>query len=189
MNYDVGMVAEDEARYVLRSGAKLPAGWSTPAREPFTSKKLKKGKTVGFLRLPPLPDGEAEAKGNFLRAVTDLVKKYKPQVDLLVALSSWGMAAERQYGFEGQDEYPHLLLGSGRGPGNRGITLAEGEMFWIRPFDKGKSMAQITFEEWPKKTVQIWQRDVNVKFKLHIMDYKIYDNAKISNLFKGLKIK
>lgn len=184
MGYDVGLLSPREAE-ALRADSILTWPWQkTAEEEPYTVISVDGGRKVGFLRFPSLHPGEEQAPDALVRGLTARIRKERDGVDLLVGLCDWGWVAENGYLQAGLDAVPDILLGSGVGTGVNGRILADGRALWVRPYDKGRSLAEVTVYQWPlRENSFAWEEAKNYKTSSIGMNDTIKDNPEVDAMF------
>jgi len=150
MHYDVGFLSGEEADTLARHGV-TPPSWQRTASTPFSVITTAAGDRIGFLRFPSLPPDRDKPREAMLEQLVRDIRKYRPEVRLLVGLSDWGWLAEQKYLARNPEAVPDLLLGSGKGSGVNGRIQADGRCLWVRTYDKGRSIAEIAILEWPDR--------------------------------------
>lgn len=102
------------------------------------------GQAIGLVYLPLMqPAGPDD--GAFIQAMLALgmlVHEMRPLVDLVVGISPWGQAMEQDY-LEAAKPHLDILLGAGPGAAMPGRFEKEGRTLYLRPHDKGKTLAVI----------------------------------------------
>lgn len=183
MNYDIGLLAEGEAEALQEAGIE-PGPWRRTAnQEPSTEVKTLDGRTVVFLRFPTLPRGESRASDDVVDALSKLIESKRAVSDLIVGLCDWGWVAENDYQQREGAILPDVLLGSGGGSGVNGRLLND-RCLWVRCYDKGRSLAEISILEWPnRQNLFAWKDAKNYKTTSIGMNDAIKDDPSISALF------
>lgn len=185
MRYDVGFLSEEEADALGSKGVTTPPWQQTASREPFSVITTTGGDRIGFLRFPSLPPGNAEPQGPLLERLAHDIRKYRTEVRLLIGLSDWGWLAEQEYLSGNSGDVPDLLLGSGRGSGVNGRVQADGRCLWVRAYDKGRSIAEITILEWPDRENSFaWNPSRNYKTSSIGMNDQIRDYPAVSDILE-----
>lgn len=184
MGYDVGLLSPGEAE-ALRADSIPVWPWQKTAREePYTVVTVEGGRMVGFLRFPSLRPGEDMPSEELVRTLSARIKKERGGVDLLVGLCDWGWVAENGYLQSSPEAVPDILLGSGSGSGVNGRILADGRTVWVRPYDKGRSLAEVAVYQWPfRENSFAWKEATNYKTSSIGMNDTIKDNPEVGSLF------
>lgn len=185
MRYDVGFLSDEEGDALGRMGVTAPSWQQTASREPFSVITTTGGDRIGFLRFPSLPPGNAEPQKALLERLAHDIRKYRTEVRLLIGLSDWGWLAEQEYLSGNSGDVPDLLLGSGRGSGVNGRIQADGRCLWVRAYDKGRSIAEITILEWPDRENSFaWNPSRNYKTSSIGMNDQIRDYPAVSDILE-----
>ena len=184
MAYDVGLLAQAEYAELESVGA-LPGPWrQTADREPYVEVGTSDGHTVGFVRFPSLPRGQDHASDDLIQQLSQMIEAKRTGTDLIIGLCDWGWVAENDYLQRAPAALPDLLLGSGGGSGVNGRLLHD-RCLWVRAYDKGRSLAEITIYEWPnRQNLFAWIDAKNYKTTSIGMNDAIKDDPRIGALFK-----
>ena len=163
MHYDVGLLAREEDALLSSSGVTPPSWQQTASSAPFSIVTTVTGEKIGFMRFPSLLRHEIPPKELIERLSLDIAR-YRREVRLLIGLSEWGWLAEQEYLAANPKAVPDFLFGSGKGSGVNGRIKADGRCVWIRAYDKGRSIAEISILEWPDRNNPFaWEPEKNYK--------------------------
>ena len=185
MGYDVGLLSREEADVLSRESVDTPAWQQTASAQPFTVVTTDKGDKIGFLRFPHLPSNADRPPAELVDRLSREIGKYRNEVRLVVGLSDWGWLAEQEYLSGEPANVPHILFGSGRGSGVNGRIQADGRCMWVRAYDKGRSIVEITVLEWPdRKNSFAWKPGTNYNTKSIGLNDLIKDNSAVSAILK-----
>ncbi|WP_041915676.1 hypothetical protein [Pseudodesulfovibrio mercurii] len=185
MHYDVGLLTAREAKALAGDDVPRWPWQKTAGEEPFTVRELPDGRKVGFLRYPSLPDGADAPSPELAAEVSRRVKAERGRVDLLIGLCDWGWVAENDYLRSNPEQVPDMLFGSGGGSGINGRVLADGRCLWVRPYDRGRSLVEITVLQWPERENSFaWEEAKNYTSSSIGMNDAIKDNPEIGALFQ-----
>lgn len=187
MKYDVALLTSREACLLMESGIAPARPWMTYKQAPYRQVVLPDGRKVGFIVFPPLPKGSDLPDGGTFLSISKAVTKAKARAELVVALSDWGIVAEREYLAKAPMNMPHILLGSGMGTGIRGQVMADGRILYARSYTKGKAVNTIEVGQWPAKNDDFrWIRGVNITPSLTSLTDRYYGNLKINEIFSNV---
>lgn len=161
MNYDVGLLSKTGAKHFAKGGIKADTSRKSAEEEPITFVTTSSGDRIAFVRFPTLREG-SDIPSNFIVDKTaSNIRKARRGTKLVVALSDWGLIGEREYLLRNPQFVPDILLGSGRGSGINGRVEADGRCIWVRPYDKGRTVNEVTINSWPDRSKPInWEPQV-----------------------------
>jgi len=181
MKYDIGLLAQGEADGMDKTLLPLDSTRKTARSEPVKVVTTSTGDRIGFIRLPSLPKGEDVPSKKMIQKISLMVKKEQEQVKLLIALSDWGWIAEREYLAQNPTYVPDILMGSGYGSGVSGRIQADKRCFWIRPYDKGRTLCEIEIFNWPDRTTKFeWEAPADIKALSVGLGDQYQDNPDVS---------
>ena len=185
IGYDAGFLSPDEGLLLKKQGVTPPFWQKTEAQAPFTIATTTEGDRIGFLRFPPLNDKAEGPPREIMDRLSQDIEKYRQTVRLLVGMSDWGWLGEQEYLSAKPKYVPDILLGSNRGSGVNGRIKADGRCLWVRAYDKGRSIVEITIFEWPdRKNSFAWNPATNYKTKSIGLNDQIKDNAAVNAVLK-----
>ncbi len=119
MHYDAAILTPMEEAALAAAKAPMPKGFLLA--DAVKTAVVTVGDTVvGVVTAPPLKADREPPPVAEMNAVIDAAKALRPKVKLLVALIPWGIVAEKQLIDLGAGVF-HVVLGSGPGPGFKGI--------------------------------------------------------------------
>jgi hypothetical protein len=182
MNYDVSLLADEEQQMLNDAGIEPPAPWKTAEEQPVSIIRTS-GYTVGFLRFPALPEDTDIPDAMLVEQVTRLVAKTRPEVDLLVGLSSWGAYGEKAYLDQRPDEVPDILLGGGRGMSFVKRFASGDRVLWSRPYPRGKTVTRVSIGQLPEGEDFEWSNDT-VSVGSILLDDSIYEHPDVRGIFE-----
>lgn len=188
-DYDFGLLSKTENDAFEQAGIAPPESWKSVEQSPFRVKKLADGKTVGFLFFPSLADGQGVCDEKTLAKLSAQVVSLKSEVDLLVGVCDWGLLGERDYLARASLNMPHILLGSGRGGGVTGDLVAGGKVYYVRAYDRGRTVAEIHVSAWPRgKKEFLWEKGNTISSELIVLNHSFRDDLKIDQLFSNIDL-
>ncbi len=181
IRYDVGLLGKEEAQALKEAGVKADASRKTFQESQFAVATLKDGAKVGFLRLPSLRAGRDIPSPELIKKISTSIKEKRKEVKLLVALSDWGWAGEREYLAQNPEAVPDFLFGSGAGSGINGRIQADGRCVWVRPYDKGRTVNEVQVYAWPDRSKPVeWKEPDNLRSLSIGLGDQYEDNKEIS---------
>ncbi|BDQ36273.1 hypothetical protein SYK_06330 [Pseudodesulfovibrio nedwellii] len=151
MGYDLGFIPKEEAKALKQAQAVVGSWQKTSEEVPITILTTQNGDKIGFVRFPPLDQGNDIPEPELISRIGRQIKLLRNKVRLVVGLSGWGWLGENEYLMKNPKTVPDLLLGSGRGSGLNGRVLADDRCIWVRSYDKGRSICEIQIYEWPDR--------------------------------------
>ncbi|WP_419787964.1 hypothetical protein [Pseudodesulfovibrio sp.] len=185
MKYDVGLLADDEAKALSDAGIRPGPVQKSAREEPVALVTTSRGDVVAFLRLPHLRAGQEAPPEDMIARISRTIRAERKHARLVVALSDWGWLAEREYLAQRPDAVPDILLGSGWGSGVDGRFESGKRCLWVRSYDKGRTLSEIRLFDWPDHSgTSGWQSvDAASTTSLPLSD-KYVDNPDVSALFQ-----
>jgi len=185
MGYDLGILSSAEAE-ALKSAGITPPSWQKEANQyPFAIVKLPSGEDIGFMRFPDLPEGADVPSPEMIDSISQSIEQQSSKVRLIVALSSWGWAGEKEYLINNPTHVPDFLLGSGPGSGANGRIMADNRCVWVRPYDRGRSISEVKILSWPdRKKPVAWQEMKNYMTLSIGLDDSYQDNPDVAAVFQ-----
>ena len=185
MKYDVGLLAGEEAKVLAGQGITFDRTRKTAEEEPVTVVTTRDGDQVAFLRFPPLRARDEAPPKDLVERLARKIRKQRESARLVVALSDWGWVAEREYLDTEPDAVPDILLGSGWGSGVEGRLESEGRCFWVRPYDKGRTLCEIRLMRWPDHSGKApWDSPKDALTANLPLGDQYVDNPDVSALFE-----
>lgn len=164
MKYDVGLLAEGEARAFSGADVPMDATRKTASEAPVTVLATARGDEIRFVRFPSLPEGRDLPSDDDIKRASRKITAQQGESRLVVALSDWGWLGEREFLAQNPKAVPDILLGSGLGSGVNGRIEAQGRCLWVRPYDKGRTLNRIELLAWPDRSKPFkWQLSGNVR--------------------------
>jgi len=186
LNYDLGVLPRKLNETFSVPEKKLIPEWIAQNESIQTKTMVYQDHSVGILIFPKLK--EKNSKKEFKKVTQKIIQKAKsirPQVNLLLGISTWGNFRENKF-LKNNPAVLDILLGSGRGPHITGNFLNKNQTVWARPLTKGKTLNQITIPEWPKKGEKItWKPNKNIMTNFIVLNNDIPDDSKISSYLEG----
>ncbi|MDR1125394.1 MAG: hypothetical protein LBM64_04940 [Deltaproteobacteria bacterium] len=137
------------------------------------------GRTVGLVFFAEADGGLEQARAGALFAGRQLL----PRVHLLVGVSPWGFAAEKDFLPEGAGLF-HILLGGGSGPGFAVASSAQaGEILWARPAAAGVGVNVISLYRWPEAGPLRWENGLSFEARQEFLGPGLQEDPEIARLF------
>jgi len=175
LEYDAMMLTPADAAVL---GADMPDGlktWVTPPGK-VTSKTIeRKNLRIGLVYFPVLSTPETTPSDTDMEAVKKEALNIRPNVDVVIGVSPWGIQAEQAFlnKFKGVQQPLDVLLGGGHGSGNRGKLEADSTTAWVRPFSKGKAVNLVRLENISNRHAESYRKhESDVRFDLVVLDEK-----------------
>lgn len=175
LEYDAMMLTPGDAAVL---GADMPEAlkaWVTPPGK-VTSKTIeRKNLRIGLVYFPVLSTPETTPSDADMEAVKKEALNIRPNVDVVIGVSSWGIQGEQAF-LNKFKEFPQpldVLLGGGHGSGNRGKLEADSTTAWVRPFSKGKAVNLVRLENISNRHAESYRKhESDVRFDLVVLDDK-----------------
>lgn len=187
INFDLGLLVPREAQAMREAGAVLPGQWITPEVVTQTDLPLPGGGNVGIVLFPLLKPGDKEPPRDLLEQINRAVKSLQRRSNIVVGLSPWGYFPELAYLRNDEAVLPDILLGSGPGPGFRGILAADGRSYWLRAYPLGKALNRVEILNWPKHDADFqWREDVDIRALNVGLTEHVREDPAINALFEGM---
>lgn len=181
--YSLGAPAQSEVDYLSSVGMAPPDNWFAAEQEEY--RLIQVGNLlVGFIRMPELSPPDSTPSPKIIDSALEIIAKLRQRGALVVMLSPWGKKAEQAFLEQELDDYPDLLLGSGKGTGLLNKIMADGRTVHIRAYDRGRSMHRIDIFEKPEhnKPVQ-WKKLDNIRVQVIPLGDNVRTDPKIDALF------
>lgn len=141
---------------------------------------------VAVLLLPAI-DPAKPAPPALVGAVLDQARQARINAELVVAVSPWGLAEEKELLAKARGAI-HLLLGAGPGTGLRGLVLDEGRVAWVRGFERGKSLAVVTVPVLPGAGRDAkWLENDSISCESLPLDDSVASDQEVDALFEWLE--
>lgn len=186
LNVDLGALLPGEGAAMRRAGAVLPRQWVAVAAVTQVELPLPGGGAAGFVLFPPLGPGETEAPTGLIERIGQAVETLRKKDRLVLGVSPWGYFIEQVY-LRSPTSLPDVLLGSGPGPGFKGIIDDSGHCYWVRSYTQGKALNRLDVLAWPRRDGSFrWQDDVNVKTLNVGLTEQLQEDPAVSALFDGM---
>jgi len=183
MGYDAGALTLDEAGFLKKSGAPLPAAFTVLATEPQTKLVTLGGDTIGIVFFPPSPDPKKPAPAALGDAVAQAAKALRDKARLVIGLSGLGMGDEKAF-LETHPGTLDILLGSGPNAGNAGQPSADGKTLWARTYIKGKTINRLDLFALPGGPDFAWKPGQTYKTSVISLDERYPADPAVEKLFQ-----
>lgn len=176
LDYDLGVLDADVARHMREKGDGPPQGWMSVESQAHSKVFPVNGFKIGFLVFPPSPDEHD------LSRITALAQKMGSNLSLLIGISPWGAAKEREFLRE-KPEAVDILLGSGSGPSFKAKYPGSGQTIWVRPYPEGKAIHRISIASLkPRNLESSWKPGENCNIRLIMLKEGIPQNPSIKEI-------
>lgn len=185
LRYDVGALSSHEYMLMKKHGISLPPLWLSHHEDPLRILKIGPN-TIAIIYLPELSPQAVTVDKKSYAKIGQLVKAAQKKAKLVIAVSDWGIKAELNYlsTLSSDQPCPDIFLGSGSGSGIIGRVSAQGKTYYVRPYEKGKSVATISVKQWPVRASEFqWTPSKNIHSKLIVLDKQFTEDAIINNIF------
>lgn len=182
LGYTRVAITAEEKSWLEKYGdtSPLPDFFMAETTEPVGEVLEKDGKRIGLLFFPALSSKEAPT-GEMINAVIAKSQELKPEVDILIGVSAWGIRHEQEL-LNKSDLALDILLGAGPGRSSRGSLAQNGRIFWTRSMIKGKYVHVVKVFAWPKDQER-WTMGDNIRDDLVALDLSYKDKPEIKSLF------
>jgi hypothetical protein len=142
------------------------------------------GTKVGLVAFPDLgPESTAPTQA-VIDEVWKKAKELRPQVKLLLGVSSWGADNERKFLSRAEPLFD-IVLGGGVGRGLEGEVSGLGGTLLVRSMTKGKYMNVIDIYAWPDpNSDKKWKLGASVRSEMKELGSEIPDDPAFKGLFK-----
>ncbi len=178
LDYDLGVLDSNVSRHMREQGDGIPRGWMSVGDQAHSKVFPVNGFKVGFLVFPPAPE-----RPDFSR-ITALAQKMGSNISLLVGISPWGAAKEREFLRE-RPLAVDILLGSGSGPAFKAKFPGSGRTIWVRPYPEGKAVHRISVTSLePRDLEKPWKPGENCNIRLIMLEESIPRNSNIKEIMR-----
>lgn len=182
LDYDLVVLAPEEARLLKEQGIAIPESWEVLQPQPKLIRLEAGDMTVGVVLLAA---GENALNTSVRFLENELAAgNRQPDVDLLLAVSSWGWHREKQF-LQRSPKAVDVLLGSNRGPYENGRYYGPERVLWIRPYTRGKAINRVTVTNWPdrRSTASAAQAAGRLRADLVVIKSSLPKHPRIDSLF------
>lgn len=177
LSYELGVLSPDEAAFLEANRIDPPQGWLVASKHPKAKVFSLASKKIAVLVFPYSSSGEAGRD-----EVLKLAEKLRPETDLLIGLSPWGIHRERAFLSNGQNVLD-IFLGGGPGPGFKSKFVQGGTTLWVRPYGRGKVVFSIRIHDWPSRPKTAWRPGQTVDTDIILLKKNIPEDEAIRSLF------
>lgn len=178
LDYDLGVLDANVARNMREKGSGPPRGWMTVESRAHSKIFPVNGFKIGFLVFPPSPD-----EPDFSR-ITALARKMGSNLSLLIGVSPWGAAKERDFLRE-RPGAVDILLGSGSGPSFKAKYPGSGQTIWVRPYPEGKAIHRISIASLKPRDIESpWKPGKDCDIRLIMLEEDIPQNPSIKEIIR-----
>jgi hypothetical protein len=178
LSYELGVLSPDEASFLEANRIDPPKGWLLASEHPKAKIFSLASRKIAVLVFPYSRSGETGQK-----EVLELARKLRPETDLLIGLSPWGIHQERSF----LGSSPHILdifLGGGPGPGFKSKFMQGGATLWVRPYGRGKVVFSIRIKEWPSSPQSVWRPGQTVDTDIILLKKNIPEDEAVRSLLE-----
>lgn len=181
LRYDIGMVMPAEAGALGGQGVALPKAFRLAGAQPWTQVLERRGLKLGFVGFPVKADPRASVDDSAKDAVIAAAAALRPQVDVVVGLSSWGEREEFVFANEFGGAVD-ILLGAGLGTGYGVRAAGGGRTLCVRPPFDGRGVVRLDVLSLPKPG-EGWREGVDFVFQAKELGRSVRVDAGVTNLF------
>lgn len=162
LRYDCLYVSPKAEAWFRNNGGALPASGVLVGAEPVVREFVIAEKRLGVALLPYGTTRWAEPTDEQIDEALTALRSLQGRVDLVIAVSPWGLQAESEIALRFQGE-AHLLLGGGSGSGVPGQVFPPG-LLWARAESAGRGLVVIDFLQWPQPMQPLtWLEGINFR--------------------------
>lgn len=186
LGYAAGGLSKAEGKALAERGLAPPGNWFVLDSKEIRSKivEVPTGK-IGLLFFPELAKQDAAPSPDFVRAIEREAAKLRPQVNLVVGVSPWGVNSESEY-LEAAKPVLDVLLGSGPGVGFSARVAGKGKTLWMHTYNKGKALYEVDLPAWPGSGDFRWEAGKNFASQAVILDDAYAPVADVEAMFQGI---
>ncbi|HML59894.1 hypothetical protein [Solidesulfovibrio sp.] len=169
MGYDAGALTPDEAAYLEKAGAPLPARFTVLGDAPQTQLLQKGGTTYGLVFFPASPDLKKPVPEALLDAAAQAAHALRGKANVVIGISGLGLTAEQDF----LDKHPgavDILLGSGPNAGTSSRLSADARTLLSRTYIKGKTLNRLDIDTLPGASGFTWKPGQNFKTDVISLD-------------------
>jgi hypothetical protein len=142
---------------------------------------------VGLVAFPDLGPEYAAPEAGKIEDVLKKARALRPQVKLLIGVSSWGVENERAFINQSEPLFD-LVLGGGVGRGLDGEVNSRSGALLVRSFTKGQYMNIVDVLAWPDShSDKKWRPGETVRYSIKELGSQIPDDPAFQGLFKEKK--
>ena len=148
LGYDRVYCTAREAAWLEKNSGPLPS-FLHPVGEEVGTDIISVGNSkIGLVLFPELEPDAREPRQSTLREIKNAAKELRPEVNLLIGMSPWGISLEQQF-LNTSDPVFDIILGAGPGRGLVGELSQTDSVLWARAYSKGKYLQFIHVFAWP----------------------------------------
>lgn len=184
MNYDFGCLTEFEAELIEDAGFAPPEGWVVLDRGRIVSLDTADGHRVAVVLFPELDKNATAPPKALARTVDNLIQEAREGHDLVVAVSPWGMWAEKSY-LQTTKAGPDILLGAGMGMEIQGALTADARVLWVRAYGKGRSVNRVDLLAWPEADGWTWTMDKTIRAEFGTLRETVPEDPEVLRILSG----
>lgn len=169
---DVGWLSPRAARWFHQSTGATPPGFSEVGATPV-SRTI--STPIGLVGIVLFPEGSVQGKGpeqQQEQAVLAAGRALKDRCSLVIGISPWGYAGERDFLPKAEGVF-HVIMGGGEGVGfSHAISDKRPGLLWLRPDTQGRAINVLEILTLPGKDFA-WRENVTFRAKLDWLDDEV----------------
>lgn|GEM_PF-4697449 len=178
------LTAQEEEWLRKHGEANLPAYFQVVGNQTRTEIFNVGGVSVGVVAFPDLGIEYTAPSKDVVEEVWKKAKELRPQVKLLLGVSSWGVDNEREFLARAEPIFD-ILLGGGVGRGLEGEVSGLGGTLHVRSMTKGKYVNIISIFAWPETASdKKWKLGLTVKSEMKELGGETPDDPAFKGLLK-----
>jgi hypothetical protein len=186
LDYSAGALSPEEAKALQDQGLKMPPAWVALDNKKVQSTILTvAGGKIGVLFFPVLAKPGASVDEGLVHLIEQEAQKLKPQVNLVVGVSPWGVQNESDF-LDKVKPGLDVLLGSGPGVGFSAKPSPNGKVLWMHTYTKGKAIYTVDLPAWPTDKDFQWTLDGNYSTKAVLLDDSFQTDPGMVDIFQGI---
>ncbi len=188
IGHDLLFVTPDERTALARAGVKPRGYWLGSDKIEEHILHTHGGPRIGVILLPPTPYAAPTLPESRIHQLEMAVRRLRPKVRLVVALSPWGARKEQELlAHADRNSLPDILLGSGPGAGQTGELAAGGKIAWVRAYTEGKSVMRVDILAWPEHdSIFKWTEDKNIRMSLFGLTEQYQEDPRLLTLMQSM---
>ncbi|MEL7642374.1 MAG: hypothetical protein AAGU21_22280 [Solidesulfovibrio sp.] len=169
MGYDAGALNPEEAAFLQKAGAPLPARFTVLGDAPQTQVIRKAGTTFGLVFFPASPDIRKPVPAAYGGAVARAAHDLRGQAAVIIGISGWGMTDEQAF-LDGHPGAVDVLLGSGPNAGTTSRLSPDAKTLLSRSYIKGKTVNRLDILSLPGAPDFAWKPGQTFKTDVVTLD-------------------
>lgn len=161
LGYDFGCLTRAEEDWLAAAKLKAPRDFLPIGPVPRTMVLDKGGHKVALVVFPRAPEA-GEVPEASRKAVVQAAADALAEADLVVGLSSWGLARDEAF-LNADAPALDIVIGGGPGQGQVGKVVGKGRVLLVHAYARGMAVGRVDIPEMPARTSDwTWQPRRNV---------------------------